>query len=424
MSGALSVYEKYEAIQAFKRSGAAVWDGVNYAYVVAPYLYDSSWAGLFRRLAFSLLFSTRITQFAPSDRAMMVFYSCRHKKRADYDFIASELRRIVGSDGDYVESAERLDPLQWLATLAHTPAALRSISGYRAGLLDRLGAALLIAKYRSSRRRLLPLLSGRRRLATFCDAQPVENLLAQMARVDDVFTITAQHGQYRLLDRSNMSPDAEAYANFVSDRMLCWGEATRAEFASFGFSAERLWVTGWIRRWTASSVAVPSEGALRAFGVMLNGDNGKESNPVLISAAQTIAREMGISYLVRVHPHTPLEQITPLLDEYCISADYFGLESYLSQVSFSIGHMSGAVIEIIHQNLPIYVLDDGRLAAAFRVDGLSYNSVEGITEAIYQNSRNMDLYRERLKSLSVWFNDCIDQESKLRLALMVGENDT
>lgn len=414
MSGALSVYEKYEAIQAFKSTGAAVWDGVNYAYVVAPYLYDSSWAGLFRRLAFSLLFSTRITQFAPSARAMMVFYSCRHKKRADYDFIASELQRIVGGDGDYVESAEHLDPLQWLATLSHTPAALRSVSGYRAGLLDRLGAALLIAKYRSSRRRLRPLLSGRRGLATFCDAQPVENLLAQMARADGVFTITAQHGQYRLLDRSNMSPDAEAYANFVSDRMLSWGEATRAEFTRGGFAPERFVITGWIRKWGVSSSGAPDRAPLGVFGVMLNGDNGKASNPALISAAKMIAHEMGMSYVVRVHPLTSLDEIKPLLDDACILSDHIDLESYLGAVDFSLGHMSGAVIEVLHRNLPIYVLDDGFLAQVFRVQGLSYNSWENIVSAVKQDCELPKHAFNRMAKIAIYYNDCRDQEFRIR----------
>ena len=91
--------------------------------------------------------------------------------------------------------------------------------------------ALLIAKYRVAAELLCPLLNGSLKLVTFCDAQPVENLMAQLARARGLRTYTNQHGQYRILDQTNMSPDAEAYSNFVSDKLLCWGEATRKEFA-------------------------------------------------------------------------------------------------------------------------------------------------------------------------------------------------
>jgi hypothetical protein len=418
MSDPASTYLKYETIQAFKRSGAAVMDGVNYAYVVAPYLYDASWASLFRRLVFSLLFSTRITQFAPAGRQMMVFYSGRHKKRADYDFIASELRRIVGNDGDYAESLERFNPLQWLATLAQTPSALRSLSGYRAGLLDRLSAALLIAKYRSSRRRLESLLSGRRRLVTFCDAHPIENLLAQMAKRREIFSVTAQHGQYRLLNESNMSPDAEAYANFVSDRMLCWGEATCAEFVQGGFARERFVVTGWIKAWSPHAPPQSASAPPGVFGVMLNGDNGKESNLALISAAKSIAREMSMSYLVRLHPQTSLDEIKPFLNDACVKADRIGLDDYLNQVEFSLGHMSGAVIEILYKGLNIYVLDDGKLAEAFRVDGLSYSSVDSMVSAIRADYKYPVAASERINNLSLWYNDDVNQNHRLTEALL------
>src|SRR5690606_12729215 len=97
--------------------------------------------------------------------------------------------------------------------------------------------AVLIAKYRTTADKIFsPLLTGRKTLVTFCDAQAPENLMAQMARSAGIASFTNQHGQYRVLDASNMSPDAEAYANFVSDYMFCWGEATRKEFVKAGFN--------------------------------------------------------------------------------------------------------------------------------------------------------------------------------------------
>src|SRR3546814_6040446 len=91
------------------------------------------------------------------------------------------------------------------------------------------------------------LVDGRTTVLTFCDAHPHDNLVAQLSSRNGARTITVQHGQYRVLTPVNMSADAEAYANFVSDRLLAWGEATCEEFQRYGISRARMYITGWIR---------------------------------------------------------------------------------------------------------------------------------------------------------------------------------
>lgn len=415
-AGPVTAWERHLAIQAFKQSGAAVQDGVDYAYVVAPQLYDGSLMGLAKRLVFSLFFSLRTVRTTRRQRDILVFYANRAKQRADYDFIAGELQRVVGDDGEYAEAAERFDPLQWVATLARLPGAVCAVSAYRARLIDQFGAALLIAKYRSSRPQLARLLPGKRTLVTFCDALPVENLLAQMARAVGIFTLTAQHGQYRLLDESNISPDAEAYANFVSDRMLCWGEATRAEFERAGFDPERFIVTGWIRPWKATRARPAATPAV--FGVMLNGENGKDSNVDLISAAKAVAQSTGMTYFVRVHPQTQLNAIRPLVDDRCAAVAHIDLEPYLASVAFSLGHMSGAIVEVLHEGHPTYLFDDGRLADVFRVDGLSYGSVDDLITAVKADAASGDTVRRRMVLLSNWYNESTDQAHRIREAIL------
>jgi|TARA_R100000049_G_C1957458_1_gene118086 hypothetical protein len=379
-------------------------------------LYDGSLRGLAKRLVFSLFMSLRPTTTGNRDRDILVFFANRRKQRADYDFIAGELRRVVGRDGDYVEVLEHFNPLQWVSTLAGLLDALRAVSAYSVNPAERLTTALLIARYYSSRRHLAAVLSGKRTLVTFCDALPVENMLTQIARTNGAFTLTAQHGQYRLLDQSNMSPDAEAYANFISDRMLCWGDATRAEFVRAGFEPNRFIVTGWIR--PPRSQQEQSGKRPDFFGVMLNGPNANESNKALLSVAKAVAAATGIPYLVRLHPQTALAAIQPLVDEQCRSIAHIALEPYLSSVAFSLGHMSGAVVEVLHEGHPTYLFDDGRLADVFRVEGLSYRSVDELIAAIRADIVDTSEVRERMASLSAWYNDNTNQASRLRAAIL------
>lgn len=413
---------RYEAIQAFKNSRSALIGSVNYAHVVAIYLYDDSQAGWIKKLVFSLFFRTRLVQKTSRGRGLLLFYSCRHKRRADYDFIMNRLREIAGPDGDYAESVERFDPRQWIHTFANLPAALRASRGYPADFLRRLGAALLIAKYVSSARKVLgPLLRGKSRLVTFCDAQPSENLIAQLASAMAVDTVTSQHGQYRLLEGNSMSPDAEAYANFVSDRMFCWGGATLAEFERFGFCSSRFVVTGWIRDWGGEVTLPPTGTSLGIFGVMLNGENGKESNAPLIETANAVAEILGLRYLVRMHPLNDLAEYKDIVSNRCLTLGCFAANDYACKVDFSIAHMSGAVIEMLRAGPPVYLFDDGRLAAVFRMQGLSYESAQAIAEAVCVDRNDPEHWQVRRAKLSLWYNDDREQAEKIRQILLAKE---
>lgn len=408
---------KYRLIQEFKLSQSALVNGINYAYVIAPYLYDMTYTGFFKRIIFSLFFSTKILEQEHSQCNLRLFYSCRFKGRCDYDFIVSKIRGTAGANGDYAESGERLSLIQWAQTLTRLPISWSATYGYLAGRRHRLGAALLIAKYLSSADSVIPLLNDKQRLVTFCDAQPTENLITQLAKAKGMRTLTTQHGQYRVLGENNMSPDAEAYANFISDHMLCWGEATRTEFGRIGFTQDRFLVTGWIRQWgeTTEPLIKPCTGA---FGVMLNGENGKESNLQLIETAKSISNALGLRYLVRLHPLSKPEEYRQILCSQCAEIGHFGLSTYLSKVDFSIAHMSGAVIEMLHTRSPVYLLDDGRLADIFIKKGLSYKDTHSIISKILSDIDLPNELNSRLTSLSQWYNDDYDQDNRIKSAIL------
>ena len=415
----MTSFSNYEKIQDFKKSGTAIFEGVNYAYVISPYLYDTSLVGRAKKLIFSLFFSTRILKRTVADSSVLLFYSCRHKGRADYDYIPNRLQELLGDCCVYAECGERFSLMQACRTLARFRSSFRGMAGYRNGIWHRIAAALLIAKYRATAGHAFSsILQGKDCLVTFCDAQAPENLLTQIANTAGLFTVTNQHGQYRILDKTNMSADAEAYANFVSHRMLCWGEATQTEFARYGVSPERLVVTGWIKDWNRAGLPRTTATPKGVFGVMLNADTGRESNFALLETAKFIAKKLGLVYLIRLHPWSDPKEYEKLLDEHSQSIGRFDLSTYLSRVDFSLAHMSGAVIEVLHAGAPVYLLDDGRLAKAFQVDGLSHLNSCAVAAAIVSDQSAPTSAQHRLVKLAQWYNDDSQQAIRIRQIIL------
>jgi len=413
----IDAWQRYLDVQAFKEDPRSTIDSVNYANVVAMYLHDRSAVHWLKIIAFSLFFAARI-DLTGTQQKLLNFYSHRYKERADYDYVARYLVQIAGDRGDSAEAKEVFSPIQLWHTLIGGPQAWRATAGYRGGLLHRISTTALVAKYRSvAIRSFGGLLEGRTRVVTFCDTAPHDNLLAQMAKARGVLTITAQHGQYRILDTTNMSIDAEAYANFVSDRLLCWGEATCAEFARFGVERSRLVITGWIRRWDRIQ---PSTVARGKFGVMLNAESGG-SNIMLLRSAERIAGQLALRYVVRLHPSFAYPNYRSFVGERCESIRVIPAAEYVESVDFSISHMSGATIEMLEVESPVYVLDDGRLAEAFRIPGLSFDGVEEMLATIIVDARTSDRGRNRAGQLRRWFNDDTDQDSRIFNAMFAGE---
>lgn len=405
---------QFERIQEFKRARTAVIDGVNYAHVIAILLYDRSWRALVKRVAFALLFACRVPRIEPGHASALLFYSYRDKGRSDYDYIVDGIDGLLGDESRLVEVQNAFSLLQVFRTLAQLPRARRASRGLAGGWMSRWVAALLIAKFVSETERLKGLLARHRVAVTFCDAVPYDNLIAQLAALEGVRTVTAQHGQYRCLSEANMSPDAEAYANFVSDQLLCWGAATQDEFRRAGVDPARLGIVGWLRRRPGR---VDSFGPPGVFGVMLNGENGEESNSDLLAAADDLAAMLDLTYVVRVHPARDPDRYRKLVGPRCAEIAILRPDDYLARTSFSLAHMSGAVIELLLVGCPVYVLDDGRLAAAFIVDGLNFVAKDLIA-AVEQDRRDPAVARERLLKLARWFNDDTDQDLRIQTAIL------
>lgn len=410
-----TMYERYQLIQRMRDDPAATIAGINYGHVVGSYLYDTSAIGWMKKVAFALCFGQPTTRRSGTGRKILVHYSCRPKRRADYDLIAERLSEAAGGASTYVETEARFDLRQIVRTLRSLKGAWRASRTYSGRWPLRVAIALLIGRFVSMRPQVESLLDGVDRLITFCDAQPAENLSAQVARLRGARTLTAQHGQYRLLDETNMSADAEAYANFVSDLLLSWGAATEQEFAKFGVAASRMHPVGWIRPWPT----VQQEG-VGLFGIMLNGENGKSANRPMLAAAAVVAEATGLEYVVRLHPANNPSEYRRLVSTHCRALQTMPAEQYFAQVEFSVAHMSGAVIEALCLGSPVYLLDEGTLADVFRVDGLSFTDVDDLLRMVLTDRSDLPAQRQRIADLARWFNDNTDQDVRIVHAVTEG----
>lgn len=415
----MSMLDRYQAIQTLKSNGGCTDRGVNYARVIATYLYNETVTGKLQKIVFSLLFKTTFKiETGHNDHnekpGPVIFYSCRFKNRQDYDYIPSKLREIVGINHLYVEAAESFSLGQVWHTLRQFKPAYRMVADYSTGFVNRVYSAFLVAKYRTSCQLIQhsKFLTDRHVLVTFCDAIPMDNLVTQLAKLAGLKTLTNQHGQYRMLDDTNMSQDAEAYANFISDQIFCWGGATAAEFSKFGINQNRCTVVGWIKRKSLQIIDC-SKDPHGKFGVMLNGENGKISNHALIMAANKLASALKCEYLVRMHPANNIKEYENLVSGACISMNMFSSKEFFSQVDFSIAHMTGAIIESLEVGRVVYVLDDNKLAAVFRKPGLSYRNAETMLAAILADESDLESARSRLDILRQWYNDDDDQNNRV-----------
>lgn len=84
------------------------------------------------------------------------------------------------------------------------------------------------------------------KFCSFCSALPYEAVLDQYFNKRMTTTYTLQHGLNFLYN--NPPIDVINYENMISDRYLCWGEATKDDFIRYGIPEEKLIVTGYPRK--------------------------------------------------------------------------------------------------------------------------------------------------------------------------------
>lgn len=408
----LSDFEKFQSIQSFKTSCDVNKKNhePNFARVVAVHLYACKFKSLLKTAVYSLLYQAKFTVTGDSQYEYAFLYSKRNKQRADYDNIIETAFNLSPSPKSFIDISDQLSIRQIFYTLSYVRKAWSITKNYRCSFIHRATATLLISKFMSHSDKLLKLISNTKTLVTFCDAHPYENLATQLAKIIGVKTITNQHGQYRILNKFNISPDAEAYSNFISDYMFCWGDATINEFIKIGINKSRFIKTGWLRQWTPPTKSASNSHQRTTFGVLLNGENTKSSNYALLNCANYISEKLSIPYIVKPHPDNNTTDYIDSINSNCLGFWKQPQPEFIESINFCIAHMTGLTIELLNYGIPIYLLDDGRLADVFRINGLSFAAFEEMLDIIHQDSMADEFNSQRFITLSSMFNEKINQQ--------------
>lgn len=185
-----------------------------------------------------------------------------------------------------------------------------------------------------------------RKIVTFCDAHPEDNLISQVCKkYFTCQTYTLQHGYYV---SAPGSINQEVYQNFISDYMLCWGDISKENLILNGVSAQRLLSFGCFKN--KLSIQKKQVRTQNVF-ILLNGRHNSESNKSLLNLAEGIIKNTSFNVLIKKHPDDQSQYAES--DRLCFISDLTtGLE--LSDVA--VISESGVFIDLYLAKFPCLIL--------------------------------------------------------------------
>ncbi len=350
-----SKHNTHEWLEEYKE--VFLYSGVD---VIRPFrtkLYSQTWFGWFRFVIYMLLFS--YSYRLPSDQRKIPFIRGEYVDRSPSSLeIESVFLHSSALDYEKVVVRDVWDISGLFRKILNIWECFYGSWGSRPEFIHALCYAR--AKYE------LDILEEKCRvgdsvlLVTFCDSIGFENLIAQFAKYKGCKTVTLQHGQYRVLGRDNGSQDIEALYNFVSDKMLCWGQATVDEFSKVGVDKCRFIPVGRFMNRGSSMRSAWDNSNTRRFGVVFSGENSRFLNYTLIEAADRLCEKYDLSYVVRPHPSNNA-------DDYTFGVDFKGFvldESYFN-LDFSIMAMTGFFLDCFNWKHPFMILSDDKVPDLF-----------------------------------------------------------
>lgn len=192
----------------------------------------------------------------------------------------------------------------------------------------------------------------------FQDHERIENVLAQTARLQGGKVITPQHSMPM---NRHEDYDQLFFDCFSADYKLCWNEATKLQFLSAGIDEEKLVVVGNTKKMYMPLVNRSQKKTYNALGVLLDGphvDQGIENNKALIMIAAKLATEFGLDCVVKLHPFDKkenyLSKIRSSFTKVSILDAGTTMEQYEELVDFSLGHTTGAMLDLIYDNCFVF----------------------------------------------------------------------
>lgn len=366
-------------------------EGINFGSVIATEIYDQSIYAYIKHLAKCLLYNFAI-EFTGDDKTKLFIYSLNYTGRRDYneikDLFLEYCPEYAFVDVDRVKGKKGI-----------TRKIISIIKKSAKYQLNRVPSSFLTAILVTEYYELLKLYRMTvdwekvKWLGTFADARCEDNIAAQIGIQKKAKTFTLQHGQYRILRPGFENADAESYKNFISDKLLAWGEATRDEFVKYGIGPERVVPVGALKSFSFNK---PLENIVDSgvFGVIMCGDTYIPSNTEMIKMANEIAKKLNMKYFVRFHPRNDLSLYKPVIDKKYLEGESskIGNEEYANIVTFSLIHMTGVFVEMLSINSPIFIYDDHYLEEVFRITEFCVKDSEDFM-------KKFGTYKDKLSSL-------------------------
>lgn len=367
-------------IQRLKDISLLDMHGVNIAMVLAVYLYETGFYRLTRRLIYSFFWlpvlKGKSESLASCDAA--VVHGCKWKKRKDYDDL---IDRFIHNCAEPTHSYEVIEKFSWInpfLVMLGLPSVFRSLYvGRKVSLCKALYMGVLYSRMRNLEHDFISLVSCYRKIVTFCDAHPYDNMLTQLAKISSVSTYTMQHGQYRRMD-DEKNPDSEAISNFISDKMLCWGEKTICEYEKSGYGRERFKIVGSMDVRSLEEKKHLDGVPRRAFGVLFCGENTRDINYQLLRVVKEISSLLGVPYVIRLHPDNKEKDYLGYASKDRFSNKKLSFNEFLDGVDFCVSHATGAFMLVLGSGRPCFVYKDSSLPEVFDDERITFTDAQAL----------------------------------------------
>lgn len=398
--------DRFQIIQSLKQEKSLFINDINYGRIVSTILYKTNVKYKILIIVKQLISVFNLEKVSKKSDILFT-YSFKSYNRSDYNYIADKFCEISNSDTMLINSYYSLNiVIKRLFRSIHFFKNVSNISYI--SKLDKMIIATAIVQYEEIVVKLSNEVKGYKLVTTFCDAHPIGNLIAQLARNNKITTSTLQHGQYKMISEGKENADVEAYSNFISDYLFAWGEVTIKEFEKSGVNKERLLNAGALKPFSYNkplNINLGSEDK-SIFGIILDSDVYQESNINMIKIANRIADELKMKYIIRVHPRNKIKKYKAYIKNTNLVEIISGIENeeYIKRVDFSIIHMAGVYIELLSLAAPFFVLQDEFTEEIFTDNFSNFTNYNEFKDVYFKYSLSKMEYIEKIKNRYSKFN--------------------
>lgn len=294
--------DRFEKYKQLKEQFDFVYKGIHLNRVLAVFIWGLanntvtfSWKQY--ALAF-LAIDVRKLKFDASTQSILSTFG-RYNRKDHLELYKTVLERLNGqaSYNNTLELGWRFafHPLLACKILAY---AKKHLVGSSLSLCQKLQLVVLCLHYCNVIDELKHInLRGVKKYLCQCSVLDLENLLTQYMKLKGIPTYSFQEGVYYIF-KTNIPLDAVQYENFETDHLLCWGQYSADEDASYGISKNRLYVAGYPKKVTLHPLK--ENNSMKRCMVLLARDALRNANMSLLNVLSLAASKY--EFCLKLHP--------------------------------------------------------------------------------------------------------------------------